>query len=156
LANLATVLKEEISRLARKEARNQTQKLHKAAAQYRRDIAALKRHVAAVSKELANISRQARKSVHDAVVAPAAAEKIRFSAKGLKSHRGLLGISAAEYGKLVGVTGHTIYKWEQGDTRPRQAQLVALAPVRQLRKTEASARLEKLNSNAKRSRKVGR
>ena len=152
MANIASVLKEEISRLARKEVRSQTQRLQKTAAQYRRDIAALKRHAAELAKKVASIGRQTKKGAPQGE-SPPATEKIRFSAKGLRSHRGLLGLSAADYGQLVGVTGHTIYKWEQGDTHPRQAQLAALAPVRGLGKKDAIARLAQLRGKTATARK---
>ena len=42
MANIAAVLKEEISRLSRKETRGETASLKKASAQYRAEIAALK------------------------------------------------------------------------------------------------------------------
>ncbi|WP_374008459.1 helix-turn-helix domain-containing protein [Delftia lacustris] len=54
----------------------------------------------------------------------------RFSAARLAAHRGKLGISAASYGRLVGVSGQTIYHWEQGKARPRTAQLEQFAAVR--------------------------
>jgi len=43
MANIESVLKEEITRLARKEIRKETEGLKKASAQYRTEIAALKR-----------------------------------------------------------------------------------------------------------------
>jgi transcriptional regulator with XRE-family HTH domain len=45
---------------------------------------------------------------------------------------------------LVGVSGQSIYKWEQGEVRPRAAQLQALAAVRGIGKCEALARLEQV------------
>ena len=38
----------------------------------------------------------------------------RFSATRLAARRAKLGLSAAVYGKLVGMSGATIYLWEQG------------------------------------------
>ncbi|MDZ4073711.1 MAG: hypothetical protein U1E04_03055 [Hylemonella sp.] len=46
MANFASLLKTEISRIARKEIRAETEILKKASAQYRSDIAALKRRLA--------------------------------------------------------------------------------------------------------------
>jgi DNA-binding transcriptional regulator YiaG len=68
-------------------------------------------------------------------------EGIRFRADGLKSHRAKLGLSAKEYGRLVGVSGLTIYNWENGKTRPRSQQLANLATVRGMGKREAMKRL---------------
>jgi DNA-binding transcriptional regulator YiaG len=155
LPNIAVVLKQEVSRLARKEVRTQTQKLQKAVVQYRSDIAALKRHASTLKAQLAALERRTLKNVPSEVIEPAA-KGIRFAAKGVHSHRTLLGISAADYGLLVGVTGHTIYKWEHGAARPRQAQLAGLASIRGLRKKEALARLEQLRHKAAGTRKKKR
>ena len=67
----------------------------------------------------------------------------RFSAKSVSAQRKRLGISANDFGKLVGVSGVTIYAWEQGRSRPRKAQIQALGLVRTLGKTEARAKLGK-------------
>jgi DNA-binding transcriptional regulator YiaG len=55
---------------------------------------------------------------------------VRFSAKSVRSQRRRLGLSAEDYGKLVGVSPLTIHHWEQGKARPRKAQLAALVAVR--------------------------
>lgn len=65
----------------------------------------------------------------------------RFSPKWLASHRERLQLSAADYGELCGVTGQTIYNWEQGKARPQRRQLGALAEARKLERNEAWRRL---------------
>jgi len=67
---------------------------------------------------------------------------IPFRADGLKSHRAKLGLSAADYGRLVGASGLSIYHWEAGKARPRQQQVAKLAAVRGIGKREALKRLE--------------
>lgn len=62
----------------------------------------------------------------------------RFSATRLAAHREKLGLSAATYGQLVGVSGQTIYNWEQGKGRPKPEQLQNLASVRVLGKREVA------------------
>jgi predicted transcriptional regulator len=69
---------------------------------------------------------------------------MRFSAKGMKSHRAKLGISAGDYGRLAGVSAQSIYNYETGKATPRQAQVAALLAVRSLGKREAMARLESM------------
>jgi DNA-binding transcriptional regulator YiaG len=76
----------------------------------------------------------------------------RFRAGGLASHRRKLGLSAEDYGALAGVSGQSIYKWEQGEVRPRAAQLQALATVRGIGKREAMARLEQVAAAAAKKR----
>ncbi len=65
----------------------------------------------------------------------------RFSAKGLKASREKLGLSADNYGKLVGVSGLSIYNWEQGKARPRESSIAALMSIRGIGKREAARRL---------------
>ena len=60
----------------------------------------------------------------------------------LKAQRRRLKLSAADFGKLLGVSGLTIYNWEQGTTRPRKHHLAALVAVREMGRREALAKLE--------------
>ena len=143
MPNIATVLKQEITRLARKEVNAQTQTIRKSSAQYRRDIAQLKRQANALSKRVAYLEQQERKRASKR--APGAStEGRRFSSRGLRTHREKLGFSAAEYAGLVGVSAQTIYNWESGKSKPRDEQLGSLVAVRDLGKREALKRLELL------------
>jgi DNA-binding transcriptional regulator YiaG len=95
---------------------------------------------------VAFLERLEKKRVAQAPATPRGdAEGMRFRMDGLKSHRAKLGISAKDYGRLVGVSGLTIYHWEGGKARPRQAQLAKLAGVRGMGKREATKRLELLS-----------
>lgn len=71
---------------------------------------------------------------------------IRFRSRRLAAHRAKLGLSAKDYGALIGVSPLSIYKWEGGNVRPRDAQLKAIASVRGLGKREAAARLEQIQN----------
>lgn len=53
-------------------------------------------------------------------------------------------MNAAEFGSLIGVTGQTVYKWENGKLEPRDERLTALAGLRKITKREAHERLAKL------------
>jgi DNA-binding transcriptional regulator YiaG len=152
MPNIAVILRQEIQRLARRETRIQTQSLRRAAAQWRKDIAELKRQASRLQADVASLERQAPKNVLPKVT-EADAEGVRFKAQGVTAQRRRLGLSAASYAKLVGVTAHTIYKWEHGAARPRKRQLAALASLRSLGKREAYARLEQLGAKAAKGRK---
>ena len=144
MPNILTVLKEEITRLARKELRSQTESMKKASAQHRRDIVILKRQVAELQRKLARYGEPASKKS----AAPPDDEdtaRVRFTAKGLRSQRTRLGLSAGNLAKLVGVSPKSIYDWERGVTRPRKRHLSALASLRDVGKKEARSRLEQLN-----------
>ncbi len=144
MPNLAAVIKEEIRRLARKEARAETSVLKKQSAQYRSAIAALKRQVDSQAKALAFLEKQERKRVGPGPAKPLT-DGARFSAKSVSAHRRRLGLSQVDYGKLVGVSKLTIYNWEQGNTRPREEALASLVALRDIGKREALKRLEMLD-----------
>ena len=144
MPNIGALLKTEIARLARKEVRKQTEPLKKASAQYRKRIADMKRQVSELQRKVATLEKQLTISASNSTSTSNGAKTYRFSPKGLQSKRKRLGLSAADFGKLVGVTGQTIYKWEKGLSRPRDKQLAALATVRGIGKKEALARLKEL------------
>ena len=152
MPNIAAVLKEEIVRLARKEIRSQTNVLRNASAQYRRDIAEMKRRVSDLRRKVSPLEKQVLK-IAPSQAAEVDAEHVRFTAKGLRSQRQRLGLSAANYGKLIGVTGQTVYSWEQETSRPRKQQFASIAALRHISKREALARLEQLRSGGKKKSK---
>jgi DNA-binding transcriptional regulator YiaG len=145
LPNIASVLKEEIARVARKELRSETEKLKKASVQYRSDIAALKRRVATLEQQVSRLEKKSAKSA-ELPAMPAAATRVRFTAKGLRAHRQRLGLSAAAMAALLGVSAQSIYNWEAGSSRPREQQVAAIAALRGMGKKEASARLQELSA----------
>ncbi len=142
MPNIAAILREEITRLARKELRSNTESLKKAVAGYRTEIAALKRRVDTLERQ----AKRTAKVVGRAQPVPEndADTKHRFSAKGLATHRRRLGLSAADYGTLLGVSPLSVYKWESGQARPRAKYLPAIAAVRSMGKREAAARLTEM------------
>lgn len=144
MPTLMSELKQEITRLARKEAKAETATLKKQSAQYRRDIAALKRQVDAQAKEIAFLQKQEKRRLAKEP-SPEIAEDVRYSAAWVKGHREKLGLSAKDYGRLVGVSSLTIYNWEAGKSKPRKQQLAGWAAIRNLRKRDALARLEMLD-----------
>lgn len=140
MANVASVLREEIARVARKEVRSETDNLKKTSARYRSEIAALKRRVTQLEQQLARLERMSSK-ITPAASAAEVSSRVRFSPKGLRAQREKLGLSAAAMGRLLGVSGQTIYNWEAGNTRPRGEQLAAIGGTRGIGKREANARL---------------
>jgi len=141
MPNIAAVFKEEILRLARKEVRRQTNALKKASAQYRKDIAQMKRRVSDLQRKVIPLEKQVLKNA-PSPTAEIDADHVRFTAKGLRSQRKRLELSAENYGKLIGVTGQTIYSWEGETSHPRKQQVARIASLRRLGKREARARLE--------------
>jgi len=142
MPNIGTVLREEIVRLSRKESRSQVDPTKKASSQHRRDIAELKRQVVQLERQVALLSRKLL-AAPAAASADAATKPVRFAAKALRSQRSRLGLSAADFGKLLDVSAQSVYNWERELARPRAEQLAKLAALRGIGKREAAKRLAK-------------
>jgi len=140
MTNYATLLKEEIARLSRKELRKELDGLKKASTSYRSEIAALKRRTVSLEKEVKRLEKRSGKPSADST----AATRVRFSAKGLASKRRGLGLSAADMGMLLGVSAQTVYNWETGKTLPRTVQLSAISAIRKMGKRACRAKLKQL------------
>ncbi len=150
MPNLAATLKEEIRRLAKKEIKAQTGATKQAVVQQRREIASLKRQVKEQDKKIRFLQAQEQKRLGEKPKAgDKAMEGIRFSGRSVKAQRKRLGLSAKDYAKIVGVSEITIYNWEQGKSRPREAQLTSLVAVRGINKREAIAKLDALKEKEK-------
>ena len=197
MATLANALKEEISRLARKEVRQQVAGPVKSVTQFERDIAALKsqvqdlRHTLSalstpdasgqtVNKKAAGKKTASKKTASKKTASKKAAAKkqggaekaggaepasgtrsarAQFSPDALKASRQRLGLSADNYGKLIGVSGLSIYNWEGGKAKPRESSIAALASIKGIGKREAVRRLEALaeaKASEKQAAKEGR
>ncbi len=149
MPNIASVFKSEITRLARKEVREEGDGLKKAIASQRTEIASLKRRVQALeglvkrlTKAQSAVAAQSRTPAKSESAEPR--EALRFRAQGMAANRKRLGLSASNFALLVGTTGQSIYAWESGKAKPRGKALAAIAALRGLGKREAAARLASL------------
>jgi DNA-binding transcriptional regulator YiaG len=141
MSTFANQLKSEISRLAKKEVRAETQALKKASVQYRSEIAALKRRVAGLEAQIKKQSKGAARAKPAENANEESGTSRRFRVAGFAALRKKLNISAAEMGKLLGVSAQSVYHWETGKTKPRASQLAAIAAVRKLGKRAVAAKL---------------
>ena len=145
MPNIATVLKTEIARVARKESRSETQSIKKASAQHRSDIAALKRRLT----DLEHLVKRLGKLPKPKPAQGTEVEKvpgIRFSAARLTAHRERLGVTAAELAKLLGVSYQSVHKWENEISTPRASQLASIAKLNTMGKRFAAIRLAQIDA----------
>lgn len=128
-----TQLKNDIARIARKEARVLIAPLLKRLAVYRHDIAALKRERGAHLRSTKAVAKRepapAKLSLEEATEA--------FSADALIALRTRLGLTAQEFGLLIDASPMSIYRWESGNGRPRATFLLKLASIRNIGKIKA-------------------
>ena len=146
MANIMTVLKAEIVRLARKEAKALTAPLRKPANTTRLTLADLKRRVAALEQENKRLAALLSKVPQPAPAEEPAKAKGWISGKGILSMRRKLGLSQEAFAQLVGVSPNAVYQWERksGMLRLRSKTQAAVMSVRELGAREAKAKLAEM------------
>ncbi len=146
MANIAALLKQEITRIVRKELKSETELLKKANARYRSEIAELKRRIAFIERQLKAVERQSSKLAPTTTMAQEPDGKIRFRADGLKKHRERLGLSAPALASILDVSPQTIYNWEAATSRPNKDQVIKIAILRKMGKREVQQRLAQMRA----------
>jgi DNA-binding transcriptional regulator YiaG len=142
MPNIATVLKEEITRLARKEMRQHIDPLRAQALVQRKAIAALKSEVERLQRDLAKLGKGTPKSVPVKAGPSDPAKQTRYSGALLRKLRERLGLSRDAFAPLLGASSQALYNWEQTETRPRQEFLDKIALIRGLSKSQVEELLE--------------
>lgn len=155
MPNTGALLKAEIARLSKREIRKEVAGVKRASATYRREIAALKREVIALQRKSAVLERRTSQVAEDKARA-LPDRPIRFVAKGLRSLRNRLGMSAGQLAIVLGVSAQSVYNWETKKATPRKEQLVAISALRGIGRREAQSRLDSIQSARSRRGKKGR
>ncbi len=137
MPNIASILKAEITRIARKEIRTEVEGLKKVVSGQRSEIAALKRRAQSLEQLIKRLGKAGPRPTQEPDAQPTKA--LRFSAKGLAKQRQRLELSAEAIGMLVGASGQSVYNWEAGKARPRTNHLTAIAALRTLSKKQAAS-----------------
>lgn len=156
MPNIAKVLREEIARISRKEAKAAVTPVRKPSVRVRKDVADLKRRMAALEKLVKVLVTQMSKIGAAQPVAPAEpAGRGWISGKGIKSLRKRLGVSQAEFAKLVGVSDQAVYLWESktGMLKLRESTKAAVMAVRGIGARDARRRLEEMKKPVSKGRK---
>jgi len=117
MSTFANQLKSEISRLAKKEVRAETQALKMGSTQYRSEIAALKRRIAALEAQIKKQGKGAGRVKAAEKTDEESGTSHRFRVAGFAALRKKLNISAAEMGQLLGVSAQSVYHWGNGQNK---------------------------------------
>lgn len=133
-------LRNEVSRVAKREVRAEVAILRKTASESKSAIVALKRRVAELETAIRVLTRAASQPARKVQVLKN--PHLRFRVAGFVTLRKRLDLSAAEMARLIGVSSQSIYSWEAGKSRPRSTQLKAIAELRKLGKKQAALLLQ--------------
>jgi DNA-binding transcriptional regulator YiaG len=143
MPNIAAVFKEEIARIARKELRQETEALKKSVSTLRSQLAAAKKQLQEQDRQLRALRKSASRSA-ERDAEPSTDRPLRFSAARFAAQRKRLGLSAEQFGRLIGASGQSIYLWERGKTRPSAENLASIASLRSIGKRALAQRLAAL------------
>ena len=143
--NVMSVLKAEISRLAKKEAKSIIAPVKKASSTYRALIAGLRKQVDALQKEVSSLKRAMPKA--DRVLEAKTEPEGRFwmTGQGVKAMRKRLGLTQKAFAGLAGVSSQAVVNWEahKGKINLRKATGARLQGLRGKGKREVAEMLPK-------------
>jgi len=142
MTGIAKLVQEEIRRLARRETKPELERLKKECSELRRSVAQLNQRLHAVERNgNASVPEASEGSENgdgpaplEVVVAPPS-----ITAGMVKALRTKLRLTQAEFGRLVGVSGQSVYQWERrsGPLQLRRATRHALLRVKAMGVREA-------------------
>ena len=133
MPNLAALLREEISKIARKEVQDQVRELMKTVREQRDALARLEKRIGPAKAKAAAKPAAAQPAAKVSEAPAGAKEKqIRISPDTILKHRKRLKLSQAELGKLLNVSTNTVLRWEAGKSKPRGKHLPGLDQLRSI------------------------
>jgi DNA-binding transcriptional regulator YiaG len=146
MANVGKVLKAEISRVSRKEAKSAVGPIGKSHTTLKKVLADLKRRVAALETETKRLVTAVGKEEAKTPPKPSKeTKKARITSKGIRSLRRKLGLSQADFAKLVGASEQSVYLWEskEGPLNLRENTKAALLSIKEMGPRDAKEKLGK-------------
>ncbi|MGO1073404.1 helix-turn-helix domain-containing protein [Lysobacter sp. CA199] len=159
MPNIASVLKDEITRLARKEMRVHIDPLRAQLLAQRKVITALKQELSHLQRDVGKLSKGARPGPQLKADPNRADKPSRYSGALLRKLRERLELSRDAFAPLIGASSQAVYNWEQTETRPRQEFLDKIALIRGLSKAQVQELLEQHSApkpSKKAAKKIGR
>jgi DNA-binding transcriptional regulator YiaG len=158
MSNVVKVLKAEIARISKREAKSATQGIGKSNTWLRKVVADLKKRVLLLEKENMRLVATVKKYQVESPqkIDQEEGKKVRFSSRGIHSLRKKLRLSQADFGKLLGATPHAVYLWEKktGALNLRDRTKAAILSIRGLGAKEAREKLKEIERKLKGRREV--
>ena len=153
MSNVVKILKAEIARISKKEAKSAAQAIGKSNTWLRKTVADFKKRLVVLEKENKRLTAAMKKyqMAQPEKVGQEEGEKARFTSKGIHSLRKKLRLSQADFGKLLGTTPHSVYLWEKriGALNLRDKTKAAILSIRGLGPGEAREKMAELGGKLK-------
>jgi DNA-binding transcriptional regulator YiaG len=153
MSNVVKILKAEIARISKKEAKSATQAIGKSNTWLRKTVADLKKRLVLLEKENRHLVAAMKKYqvAQPEKIDAEEGKKARFTSRGIHGLRKKLRLSQADFGKLLGTTSHAVYLWEkkEGALNLRDKTKAAILSIRGLGAREAKEKLAELGGRIK-------
>jgi DNA-binding transcriptional regulator YiaG len=156
MSNVAKVLRDEISRISRKETKNSIEGIGKSHKGLKKTVADLKTRILLLEKDNKGlVAARKRQQAEYPQAPPEETKKVRLTSKSIRSLRSRLRLTQADFAKLVGTTPYSVYLWEtkEGALKLWDKTKEALLSIRGLGAGEARERLVETEAKIKQHRK---
>ena len=141
MPNVAQVLREEITRLARKEVRTECDPLRKVVRTLRQTVKGQQETIVKLEKALGKMATLSSDTSASLYAPEEEKTRARVTPASIKRHRNRLKLSQAELGTLLDVSTNTIVRWEAGTSKPRVQHRAALIKMRDLGRRDVTKML---------------
>ena len=156
MSNVVKILKAEIARISKKEAKSATEAIGKSNTWLRKTVAELKKRLVLLEKENKRLGAIVKKYqvAQPEKIYQEEGKKARFASRGIQSLRKKLRLSQADFGKLLGTTAHSVYLWEKkaGALNLRDKTKAAILSIRKLSAREAKEKLEEIGGKLRKAK----
>jgi DNA-binding transcriptional regulator YiaG len=153
MSNVIKILKAEITRISKREAKSATQGIGKSNTWLRRTVADLKKRLVLLEKENKRLVATLKKYqvAQPEKIEQEEGKKARFTSRGIRALRKKVRLSQADFGKLLGTTPHAVYLWEKkaGALNLRDKTKAAILSIRGLGAREAKEKLAEVGKKLK-------
>jgi DNA-binding transcriptional regulator YiaG len=154
MSNVVNVLKAEIARISKREAKSATQGIGKSNVWLRKTVADLRKRVLVLEKENKHLAAAMKKyqAAQPQKVDEEEGKKPRFTSRGIHALRKKLRLSQADFGKLLGTTPGTVHLWEkkEGALNLRDKTKAAILSIRGMGARKAKEKLREAETKSKR------
>ena len=142
MPNVAQVLREEITRLARKEVRTACDPLRKHLRTLRQTVKSQQETITKLDEALAKVATLSPDTSASLSAPEEEDTRARVTPASIKRHRNRLKLSQAQLGTLLDVSTNTILRWEAGTSKPRDQYRGRLLKMRDLGRRDVTKMLE--------------
>ncbi|MDP8237253.1 MAG: helix-turn-helix domain-containing protein [Candidatus Erginobacter occultus] len=142
MPNFAKAIKEEITRLAKKEVKKASGPLNDRVRQLSRSVSSQEKKIARLEKTVAKQEKELRQAAPVPEAAPPEeVKKARISPRLVKTQRKRLKLNQNQFADLLNVSVAAVRSWEQGRAMPKDDTMATFVAVRKLKPGEVWERL---------------